>query len=91
MRFVVCYDVADDKKRTALARILEGWGTRVQFSAFELSVTVNKINELASSIEQLLDPDEDRCHIYRLCADCAKQRKAIGKDLEVRVDGCIIC
>ena len=91
MKFVVCYDVADDKKRTALSRILEGWGTRVQFSAFEIKVTVGKMDELSKSIEELLDPDEDRCHIYRLCADCAQQRKTIGKDLEAQVEGCIVC
>jgi CRISPR-associated protein Cas2 len=35
MLVVVVYDIADDKRRLKLANFLEGYGRRVQESAFE--------------------------------------------------------
>lgn len=33
-RFVVAYDVPDDRRRTALAKLLHTYGDRVQYSVF---------------------------------------------------------
>ena len=91
MRFVVCYDVADDKKRTAVSRLLEGWGTRVQFSVFEIEGTVSNMDALSVAVEELLDPSGDRFRVYRLCGECIKQRKTFGKELEPPVADCVVC
>ena len=37
-RFVVCYDVADNKRRYKVAACLDGYGDRVQGSVFELRI-----------------------------------------------------
>jgi len=37
--YVAVYDVSDDRERSRVAAVLEGFGLRVQFSAFELRLT----------------------------------------------------
>jgi CRISPR-associated protein Cas2 len=34
-RFILCYDISDDKSRNKLAKICEKFGIRVQYSVFE--------------------------------------------------------
>lgn len=38
-KFILCYDIQDDKKRTKLYRLCERYGVRVQFSVFEFRLT----------------------------------------------------
>ena len=35
MRGIICYDFSDDKARSRLVKILQKYGTRVQYSVFE--------------------------------------------------------
>ena len=37
--YVLVYDIADNKLRTRLAKVVEGYGVRVQKSAFECRLT----------------------------------------------------
>jgi len=79
---VIAYDVVDDKKRQRLAEFLKGYGRRVEKSVFECNLTKKEFIEIKAYLEKFLDLSEDRCHIYRLCADCASQRLAFGLDFE---------
>ncbi|MDR3088456.1 MAG: CRISPR-associated endonuclease Cas2 [Desulfobulbaceae bacterium] len=38
-KYVIIYDISDDKERNRLAKLLEGFGFRVQESAFECLLT----------------------------------------------------
>ena len=33
--YVISYDIPDDRRRNQLAKVLKGFGTRVQYSVFE--------------------------------------------------------
>ena len=35
MFYVISYDIPDDRRRGQLAKVLKGFGTRVQYSVFE--------------------------------------------------------
>lgn len=82
MRYVVAYDIVDDGRRNRVARFLEGWGRRVQKSLFECDLSAEELEEICSRLKELLAIPEDRCHIYRLCGECALRRIALGSDLE---------
>jgi CRISPR-associated protein Cas2 len=82
MQYVVAYDITDDARRNRVARFLEGWGRRVQKSVFECDLSLEELSEMCSRLKELLVPSEDRCHIYRLCGECAPKRVALGDDLE---------
>jgi CRISPR-associated protein Cas2 len=78
MFHVVAYDVADDVRRLAVARILEGFGTRVQRSVFECHLTAASFRELRDRLAEVMDLDEDSVRLYRVCADCLNQVELLG-------------
>lgn len=51
--YVAVYDVTSDKERRSVAKVLEGHGMRVQFSAFELRLTPAAKKTLVRELESL--------------------------------------
>lgn len=62
---LVIYDIINNKRRTKLVKLLEGYGIRVQKSAFETLLTDRKYREMVSKIAGLID-EEDNVRIYKL-------------------------
>ena len=88
-RFVVCYDVADDRRRNALARILDAYGDRIQESVFELPLGSELMEKCLDRIVQVINTEEDGLIVYALCASCdckvqyfgeSAQRPRIGEE-----------
>ncbi len=73
-RFVVCYDIADNKRRYKVAACLDGYGDRVQGSVFELRVERTLLDRCLDEVSGLIDAAEDSVVVYRLCAACEKER-----------------
>lgn len=67
MLAIICYDIADDRRRFRVARELEGWGWRVQESVFECHLDALGLLELQGVLAALIDPDCDRLRYYPLC------------------------
>ena len=78
MKYLVCYDIADDKRRRRLAVILEGYGDRIQYSIFEAVLTESLYARMMEDIEEIIDPDEDRVSIVGLCTSCDARRVHLG-------------
>src|SRR4051812_8078051 len=76
--YLVCYDVPDHKRRTRLAKLLDGYGRRVQYSVYEALLGSALFDKLHAEILGLIDAGADRVAVYRLCAGCAKRRLALG-------------
>ena len=90
MRYVIAYDVSDDRRRARVARFLEGWGRRVQKSLFECDLDRDELEAVIRRLNELLDLREDRCHLYRLCGECVPFRRALGNDLEPEWEGIVV-
>lgn len=83
MRYVVAYDIGDDRIRLAVAKVLSGYGDRVQASVFECSLEQNELDELAGRLESLLDDCEDgEVRLYRLCSACLAKSFGIGRTVD---------
>lgn len=78
MRYVVCYDIPDDKRRIKIARCLDGYGDRIQFSVFEALLDQTLIEKLTAKLQNLIDEAEDSVRIYPLCAACASKSRQLG-------------
>lgn len=90
MFIVVSYDIVDDKRRNKIAKELENYGTRVQYSVFETILGEEKFKELLPNLNSLLDENEDSLRIYYLCESCLKKTKVYGvgeisKDEEIYI------
>ena len=64
MLFVVIYDIPDDKRRKRVFHLLEGYGQRVQFSAFECVLSERKFDELCCRLLKVVKIDEDSVRFY---------------------------
>ena len=78
LKYVISYDISDDRRRTAASRILLGFGYRVQKSVFEGFASKDYLAELEKRLEDIIDPKEDSIRIYRICADCTGEIKILG-------------
>jgi len=51
MFYVISYDVSDDKKRRKLAKYLESYGVRVQYSVFETELNDTQVSKMIRGIQ----------------------------------------
>ena len=59
-------DIVDNRKRVKLAKLLSGYGKRVQKSAFEAMLTTQRYNKLIEEIPRYIDKTEDNVRIYKI-------------------------
>ena len=71
MFYVISYDIPDDRRRNQLAKVLKGFGTRVQYSVFEAHLNRRQFDALKQAVDRLLEPSEDSVRYYALCSACA--------------------
>lgn len=60
IRYLVSYDVANPKRLRRVARTLEGFGTRLQYSVFECPLDEIRLAELRAQLQPILKHDEDQ-------------------------------
>ncbi len=75
---IVAYDIADPRRLLKVAKIMEDYGTRVQKSIFEVSLTGNIFLEMKERIEQVIVPEEDGVKYFPVCEKCAGTIEIIG-------------
>ena len=76
---VVCYDIADNRRRQKIAKVLEQHGMRCNESVFECLLSEAKIKKMQAQILKLADKSEDIILYYYLCLPCVMKRESIGK------------
>jgi len=76
---VVSYDISEDRTRTRLSTLLEGYGDRVQESVFEFYVSGSRLEELRDRLREVPLGKEDSIRVYLLCKTCAAAREIIGR------------
>ena len=79
MFYAICYDISDDHRRLKIAKLLEDFGERVQYSVFEANLEREQLDRLRSKAMSILDPEEDFLRIYPLCAGCMRRIEVIGQ------------
>jgi CRISPR-associated protein Cas2 len=79
MFYVVSYDIADTPRRTKIAKILEDFGDRVQYSVFECLLEKELLGKMFDRLEKVVKDNEDSIRVYALCANCEKVIKVIGQ------------
>ena len=85
-RYVVAYDITLTKRRNRVARLLKGWGERVNYSVFECEIKKGRLTDLRAAIDQLIDKDEDLVIYYPLCLNCRAGVHYDGKPIERTLD-----
>lgn len=78
-RYVVVYDVTDDRRRTRIMKTLKGYGYAVQYSVFEVMVTPTKLVKLRDALARLMKAEEDSVVLYGQCPRCARVAQRLGQ------------
>ena len=84
---LIIYDIVDNAKRVRLAKFLQGYGFRVQKSAFEALISFSLYNKLLREIGVYVD-EEDSIRIYKIIGQ--GQVTVLGKNDKPENDDCII-
>ena len=64
MKFVVVYDIENDKSRQKLFDLLGEYGSRVNYSVFEIQLTKSQLKRLKIEILDLVDLKFDSVRFY---------------------------
>ena len=78
MHYIICYDIAHDRRRRRLTKVLEGYGHRLHESAFQARLRPAQLARLNQRVAALLDLQTDRLTIYPLCGRDQPDRLHIG-------------
>lgn len=65
-RYIITYDISDQKRLRSVARILEGYGVRLQFSVFECLLDSLRLSKAKSALQETIDASEDQILIIYL-------------------------
>lgn len=90
MRYVIAYDISDDRRRARVAKRLESLAERVQGSVFEADLNDKALTRLLEQLVKLIDAEADGVRVYRLCSDCASVVKIVGQSKVVKPPDLVI-
>ena len=76
---VVAYDIANDKRRNRIVKLLEQYGTRINFSVFECMLTRRQKSDLIMEISEMIDEKHDQVVFYAICVDCYTKTEYLPK------------
>ena len=77
--YLISYDITNTKIRTKIAKTLEGYGRRVQYSVFECEISSKMFSELYQKLMKLMEKEkEGNIRIYQICANCREKLMTIG-------------
>ncbi|EQA45274.1 CRISPR-associated endonuclease Cas2 [Leptospira broomii serovar Hurstbridge str. 5399] len=67
---LVAYDIREPKRLRKVAKIMEGFGERIQFSVFRIYSTDRELEKLRWKLAKVTEK-EDEVFYLTLCAKCA--------------------
>jgi len=59
-RYLVSYDISDDKRLRLVAKTLEGFGYRIQYSVFECCLEPTNLAKCKAQLDAIIHHDNDQ-------------------------------
>lgn len=76
-RYLVCYDVCHPKRLRQVAKTVEAFGRRLQFSVFECALDDLRLEKLRAAVHPLLNHEEDQVLFVSLGPEDSKHELRI--------------
>ena len=83
MKYLITYDIEDDKKRKKISDELEAYGYRVNYSVFECELNQTKLKKLIEKLEELVDRKYDSLRFYHICENCLPKSFELSNKKEI--------
>lgn len=58
--YLVCYDIANDKRLRKVFKVCKDYGTHLQFSVFECDLNPRELVQLQRTLKDIVKHDEDQ-------------------------------
>lgn len=78
MFIVVSYDIAQDRRRSKVMKMLEGYGEHVQESVFECDLEPSVYHKMVQRLLKLINHEADNVRLYHLCAGDVSRIEQLG-------------
>ncbi len=83
MKYLISYDIAENKIRNRVMKYLEGVAFRIQYSVFTYKANAEEADAIWAELLRLTKKAEDcRLLMAPLCASCDEKTRMSGKMLE---------
>lgn len=77
--YLVSYDISSDKRRGRIAKRLENYGKRIQYSVFECDIDEKRFLKLyAEMLKECEGMADGSVRIYYICKNCSPKMRQIG-------------
>jgi len=87
MKYIICYDIKEDRVRARVVKYLEARALRVQYSVFTCRASAVQMEEMRTELLRLLrTANAQLLLIAPLCRACKQAVWMHGKPLEEDVD-----
>ena len=80
MRYIICYDIADDNRRSRVANELKNYGHRTQESVFWADLSDALRDRMWRAIGKLVDAKADKLHVFAMCEGCQRKALQLGEE-----------
>lgn len=87
LRYLVSYDIANAKRLRRVAKTLESYGTRLQYSVFECPLDDLRLTQARAALAEIINTDHDQVLFVSLgpeAADATLIIEALGLPYTVR-------
>lgn len=75
---VISYDISDDRRRTRVAKALEDFGRRVQYSVFECQLLPAEFAKLKKRLKPYVHDAQDTIRFYFIGAEDVHRIQVLG-------------
>ena len=91
MRYLICYDIQEQKIRTKVAKLLEKRAYRVKYSVFWAEFTEREAKALQEELlARVAKAERPLLLMTPVCAACAERIWQVGKRLEEAQDFVVV-
>jgi len=79
VQYIICYDIADDARRSRVANCLLDFGSRAQESVFVANLDEELSGRMWERLLRLVEKETDRLHVFELCGACCGKTRTPGQ------------
>ncbi len=77
--YLISYDLSNDRLRQKVAKEMENYGKRVQYSVFECRISEKQLRTLYQKLAVIMQEEkEGSVRIYTICGNCEAKIQIIG-------------
>lgn len=92
-RYLISYDISDDKRLRLVAKTLSGFGYRIQYSVFECCLEPMALAQCKAALDTIIHHDDDQILFIKLgdaSHDAGLHIESLGKPYLVHTNVIIV-